>query len=313
MKRGKAAFFGLAISCALARPASAEKLPPITQEERDLKVAPNEPSAAAVFLIQRGLIHLRNFHFQDAQSTIGVQARIKILKEEGKERGEISIPHSSNVRLSRFEGRTITPDGRVLKVDSKGKFKRKLSETTKRNVTSIAFPGVEVGAILEYEYELSFDSFYFVEPWYFMDELPVLRSEVVWEVPNQLRSRVWTLPTFNVEIVPEQTQRPGYIEAKFTARNLPSTPKEVYGFPFRDQAARMMIVPMTYVDEDLNVPLLDSWASVCGGMEKDYIQVRRQATQVAAKAASLTAGKPAEDVAVVLYRFVRYEIKNTSD
>jgi hypothetical protein len=38
---------------------------------------------AAVFLIQRGLIHLRNFAFQDPSSTIGVQARIKILKEEG--------------------------------------------------------------------------------------------------------------------------------------------------------------------------------------------------------------------------------------
>ncbi|MBX7187144.1 MAG: DUF3857 domain-containing protein [Vicinamibacteria bacterium] len=313
MARGKAAFLGLALGCALAGPAIAEKLPPITQEERDLKTVPNEPSASAVFLIQRGLIHLRNFRFQDSHSTIAVQARIKILKEEGKDRGEVSIPHGSYVRLSRFEGRTITPDGKVLKVDSKGKFKRRLSETTKRNVTSIAFPGVEVGAILEYEYELAFDSFYFVEPWYFMDELPVIRSEVVWEVPNELRSRIWMVPTFDVQVVPEQKQRSGYVEAKFSARNLPSTPREVYGFPFRDQAARMMVVPMSYADEYVNIPLLDSWASVCEGMEKDYVLARKQATQVGAKASSLTTGKPADDAAPILYRFVRDEIKNTSD
>jgi Domain of Unknown Function with PDB structure (DUF3857) len=305
-----------ALAFAVASPASlalADKLPPISKAEREMREVPNEPSAPAVFLIQRGRIHLRNFRFQDASSTIRVEARVKILKEEGKSRGEIAVPHSDYVRLSKFEGRTITPDGRVLKVDAKGKFKRKLSQTTRRNVTSIAFPGVEVGAILEYEYELNFDSYYYVEPWYFMDELPVLHSEVIWEVPNEMHSRVWTVPTFGAQVVPQQKPRTGYIEVTFTAKDLPSTPNEIYSHPFRDQAARVMVVPMAYKSEDENVPILESWAAVCEAVDKGYVRARRQSTEAAAKAAVLAAGKTGDDAAVALHRFVRDEIRNIED
>ncbi|MEO8360152.1 MAG: DUF3857 domain-containing protein [Vicinamibacteria bacterium] len=310
----KSIFFGAVFALgAGAASFAAEKLPPISQADRDLKVAPGEPSASAVFLIQRGTIHLRNFSLQDASSTIGVQARLKVLKEEGKSHAEIVIPHSDYLRLSRFEGRTITPDGKVIKVDSKGKFKRKVSETTKRLVTSIAFPSVEVGSILEYEYELNFNSFYYVEPWYFMDEIPVLQSEVTWEIPNQLKSRVWTVPNFGADIKLDQKQRTGFIEAKFYASNLPSTPSEIYGLPFRDQAARMMVVPMAYRDQDVNLPLLESWAAVAEGIDKDYLRAQAKPLQVALKATSLTVGKEGDEKAEALRRFVRDEITTLPD
>lgn len=312
MMRFRVAALGLVVA-SQAGLATADKLPPISKAEREMKEVASEPSAPAVFLIQRGKIHLRNFRFQDASSTISVQARVKILKEEGKSRGEIAIPHSDYVRLSKFEGRTIRPDGTVVKVDSKGKFKRKVSQTTRRSVTSIAFPGVEVGSILEYEYELNFDSYYYVEPWYFMDELPVLHSEVVWEVPNEMHSRVWMVPTFGAQVVPQQKRRTGYIEATFVAKDLPSTPNEVHSHPFRDQAARMMVVPMAYKSEYENIPILESWAAVCEGVDQGYVRARRQSEQVAAKAVTLTAGKSADDAAVLLHRFVRDEIKNIDD
>lgn len=309
----RAAVVGLVVASHAGFALAVDKLPPISKAEKEMKEVPNEPSASAVFLIQRGRIHLRNYRLQDASTTITVQARVKILKEEGKSRGEIAIPHGSYVRLSKFEGRTIAPDGKAIKVDSKGKFQRKVSQATRRSVTSIAFPAVEVGSILEYEYELNFNNFYYVEPWYFMDELPVLHSEVVWEVPNELHSRVWTVPTFGVQVTTEQNRRTGYIEAKFTAKNLPSTPNEIHGFPFRDQAARMMVVPMAYKDQDMNLPLLESWAAVCGGVDESYVKARRQSAQVGAKAVALVAGKTGDDAAVVLHRFVRDEIKTIED
>lgn len=309
MMRAKVAILTVALCGAGPMAIGADKLPAITQADRDLKEAPGEPEAAAVFLIQRGHIHLRNYRFQDASSTIRVQSRLKILKEEGRTRGEISIPHGDFLRLSKFEGRTIAPDGRILKVDSKGKFKRRVSQATKRSVSSIAFPGVEVGSILEYEYELNFESYYWVEPWYFMDEIPVLHSEVVWEVPNELHSRVWTVPTFGVTVTPEKKGRSGFVEARFVAKNLPSTPNETYGHPFRDLASRMMIVPMAYKDDDVDIPLLQSWAAVCESMDKDYVRARKQSAQVAAKAALLVGAKTDDAAAAILHRFVRDEIK----
>src|SRR5204863_61327 len=142
--------------------------------------------------------------------------------------------------------------------------------------------------------------------------IPVLVSEVTWEVPNEVQSRIWTVPTFGVQVAMEKKARAGYTEAKFSAQNLPSTPREIYGYPFRDQATRMMVVPMAYRDADNNIPILESWAAVCEGLDKDYVRARRESAQVAAKAASLTQGKSTEDFPVILYRFVRDEIKNTS-
>jgi len=309
----RGAVLGVVVASHAGFALAGDKLPPISKAEREMTEVPNEPSASAVFLIQRGRIHLRNVRLQDASTTITVQARVKILKEEGKSRGEIAIPHTSYVRLSKFEGRTIGPDGRVLKVDSKGKFQRKVSQATGRSVTSIAFPAVVVGSVLEYEYELNFDRFYYVEPWYFMDELPVLHSEVIWEVPNELRSRVWTVPTYGVDVISKQRQGPDYIEATFTAKNLPSTPNEIHGPPFRDLAARMMVVPLAYKDEDMNLPLLESWAAVCEGVDEGYARARKQSAQAAARAVALVAGKTGDDAAVVLHRFVRDEIKPIED
>src|SRR5262245_36479815 len=255
MSRGRTVVWAAVVWAAVAPGWTAEKLPPLTQAERDLKEAPGEPSATAVFLVQSSTIHLQNILAQEPSSLITTKVRLKILKDEGKSHGEIVIAHNDAVRLQRFEGRTIAPDGKVIKVDSKGKFKRKLSDRTKRQVSTIAFPTVEIGSILEYEYDLAFDSFLLLEPWYFRDDLPVLQSEVIWEIPYELQSRVWKVPTFGVVIDSETKRRPNWVEARYVAKNLPSTPNEPYGYPFRDQATRMLVVPIAFKNREIDIPL----------------------------------------------------------
>src|SRR6185436_15348368 len=156
----------------LGGPVLAADFPPITDQERALTAVPGEPNAPAVVLFKKSELLMMGYGTRgQISSSLMVKARTKILTEEGKSRGEVSIPHSDFIRLQGFQGRTVLPDGRVMPLPADARFERKVSARQKRSVTSVAFPGVEVGAILDYQFELRFDSPYYLEPWYFSDEL----------------------------------------------------------------------------------------------------------------------------------------------
>src|SRR5215207_531151 len=122
-----------------ARPTRAD-FPPVTDAEKALKSVAGEPNAPAVALFKNAEFWMMDIARQEASSRLAVRTRIKILTEEGKEQGEIAIPHSGYVRLQSFRGRTVLPDGRVVPVPADAKFKRKMSRQEKRFVTSVAFP-----------------------------------------------------------------------------------------------------------------------------------------------------------------------------
>lgn len=301
----------LLIAAALSGAAAAQGFPPITDRERSLTSFPGEPNAPAVVLSKKSEFLMMGYgKGGEVSSSLLVKTRIKILTEKGKSQGEVSIPHSSFVRLQGFQGRTVLPDGRVLPVPADARFERKVSRRQRRSVTSVAFPGVEVGAILDYQYELRFDTFYFLEPWYFSDELPVLRSEVTFKVPRELQVRAWSGDPFKVGIQNESKQTPLGTEVRVWAENLPSVPDEPYGLPFSDLATQIMLLPVVYSDEYERTPLLESWVSACKIIdESQYDKARRRDGGVEKKAREIagTAGGNRQK-AEALYRFVRDEI-----
>ena len=98
---------------------------------------------------------------------------MKILTEEGKELfGDVEIYHSKAHRLRDFAGRTVLPDGRVVPVGGDATFREALSRSRRQFVTKVAFPAVEVGAILDYRYTLVWDSFFNLDAWHFADVVP---------------------------------------------------------------------------------------------------------------------------------------------
>ena len=64
----------------------------------------------------------------------------------------------------------------------------------------MAFPSVQVGAILDYRYELRFDSIYFLEPWYFSEGVPVRYSEIFFKAPGGLHVQAWSRTPSRVKI-----------------------------------------------------------------------------------------------------------------
>jgi hypothetical protein len=294
----------------LAGSVQAADFPPITDRERSLTAVAGEPNAPAVVLSKKSELLMMGYGTQgQISSSLRVTARTKILTEEGKSRGEVSIAHSGFVRLQGFQGRTVLPDGRVLPLPADAKFVRKTSTRQKRAVTSVAFPGVQVGAILDYQYELRFDSPYYLEPWYFSDEIPVVYSEVTFKVPSVVQASAWSSDPYKVGIRTDVRKTSNGSEVRVWAENLPSVPDEPYGLPFSDMATQMMLLPAAYNDGFQVVRLLESWESVCKLVDEDYQKALRKDGDAVKKAREIAGGMSgARQRAEAIYRFVRDEI-----
>ena len=177
--------------------------PPITGEERALTFVPGEPNAPAVVLFRKGELLMQGYgsFFGSYNSHMRVQTRVKILTESGRSRGEISIFHSESTRLEGFSGRTVLPDGTTVSVPADAKFERRASRSKGIFVSAVAFPSVQVGAILDYQYELVYSSPLDLSPWFLSDqELPVRRAEVLYKTAPTCRMQFWSRAPLGVVI-----------------------------------------------------------------------------------------------------------------
>ena len=303
---------GMVFALLGALPATAADFPPITDEEKALTSVPGEPNAPAVVLFKKGEFLMAGYGMTrgNLASVLHVQVRLKILTEEGRSNGEISISHSGEERLRAFQGRTVLPDGRILPVPSDAKFVRKTSRSHKTYTTAVAFPAVQVGAILDYRYDLVFDSPYYLEPWYFSDDVPVRYSEVIFRTMLELKAQAWSRAPQRVKIQKESDHNSNGYTTRAWAENIPSVPDDPYGPPFTDLAAQMLLLPTAYVDAYEHESLFESWPKVSELIGQAYDKARRRDGGVEKTArAQAGSGSPAEQ-ARALYRYVRDQIEN---
>lgn len=303
----------LLLAPVLAGSLRADTFPPVTPEEWAYTSVPGDPGAGSVVLSKKGQVRLMDLASQDVSSTLTVTVRMKILTEAGKESAEVVVPHSSYMRLLDFTGRTVLPDGRTVPLPKDAKFRRDLSERDKVFVTSVAFPAVEVGAVLDYRYEMRFDSILFLEPWYFSERIPVRHAEVVFEVPGTIQARSWSRDPYQVGLKSETATHRQGTRLRLWAEDLPAVPDEPFGPPFGDLATQFLLVPTAYQDAYEHSPLMESWASTCKLFEEwFYAPARKRSGDARKKAKQIAAEAGAEGdraVAQALYRFVRDEIE----
>lgn len=292
-----------------AREAEAATFPPISDAEKAMKAVAGQPGAPGVVLYRRALLHFRDYP-REANSRMEVSVRLKVLTEEGKKLGEVELPHSRQLRLDNFEGRVVRPDGSELPLPKEAIFVEKRSRSRKAFVTRAAFPNVEVGAIIDYKYTLYWDSFYYLEPWYFHDALPVLLSEIVYEVPPSLGVQVWGKETSGVKIKTEKTQRRNAAVFRVWMENLPGLPNEPFSFPEEDLSSRFVMIPTQLYFSGGNQPLLESWKQVSTlAWDEFYKGYVAADTKAAAMAKQLAAGKERREQIRALYEFVRDEVR----
>ncbi len=311
MMRSIASLAALILGLILLTGVAAADFPPITAEEKALTEVPHEPNAPAVVLFDKGTFRMEPIgKFSDSVFT--VQTRIKILTEEGEEHGEISLSHSNYRRLKYLKGRTVLPDGRVLELSDDDVFERQSSLRHGLTVTVAAFPGVEPGAILDYEFEIVYRSISRLRPWHFQARIPTLHSEITYVVPEHIGYRPWAkvLPDrFQQEVEPMAR---GVRAVRAWMDNMPAIPEEPFSFPFGDLSNQFMILPTAYVFSGNLFDLYTSWDQVCDDIQSTNYHDHQKNDGTAKKKArelAAAAGGDRRAQTAAVYRFVRDQIQ----
>lgn len=301
--------------CALFAIPALPAFPPVSPEDKALSQVAGVPNARAVVLFRKAELRMMDPASSDISSRLIIRERVKILTEQGKDRGEIQLFHSSFVRLYSLTARTVLPDGRVVDLPKDAKFERKLSKNQKYYVTSIAFPSVEVGAILDAEYELRFDNIFYLEPFYFSSDVPVRSAEIRFLIPGSLGVQTWMRDPFRIGVKTEQGRDLGMRTLRAWAENLPPILDEPYGLPFADLATQIMLVPTVFDEGTVHQRLMESWAATSDLLRETWEKARRRGGDAGKKAQALVqkAGANRRDQAAAIYTFVRDEIAFDDD
>jgi len=289
--------------------AGAQEFPPVTAEERALASVPGEPNAPAVVLFRKGEFLMAGYGalIGSLSSHLRVQARVKILTEAGQGNGEIAVAHSRDVRLRNFSARTVLPDGKVIPVPAGARFQSRISKSKKIFLTTVAFPAVQPGAILDYQYEMVFSSPFLLEPWLFSEEMPVRHAEIVYRTAKGWNTLVWTRETLGVKIQQEKTESLSGTDLRAWADNLPAVPEIPYSPPFADLASQILVVPASY--KDSGYTLLSDWISVLNLMRQVQDIVVQHGLGVEGPARDIAGKGTPRQKAEALYKYVRDEIR----
>lgn len=264
----------------------------------------------AVILYRKAQLHMRDYP-SAASSRMDVQVRTKILTPDGVEFGNVEIEHSRWMRLRDFEGRTVTPDGRVVPLDPESVFVERTSKSFKSFVTKAAFPGVEPGSIIDYRFSFYWDSLFYLEPWYFQSELPTVLAEAVFIIPTQYAVQPWGVQTTTRQMQNAVDKSPLGRELKVWIENAPKLPDEPYSLADEALSSRFMVVPKSIILSGQTVFLMDRWESVAELFDDEiYKDFRRKDRAAKKKAKELiaVAGNDRRARAEAIYRWVRDEV-----
>jgi hypothetical protein len=226
--------------------------PPISESERtltDLDYAPSAPAVVLVNALQKEVYELefvKNTYLR----------RIKILTDEGIERYsvfEYNI-HSSS-RVQQIRARTILPDG--TEIDATGNLEHDPKEFGTETLR-IAFPEVQVGAILELFVRMNSNSF-FVKPWIIQEFIPVVESRFIL-IPDP-HQRYSTVPAglpreLNTPQVVSTAKRDAFV---WQFVNVSPLAREANMPPTGDVAKRLYVRLMAHEDPKHFTPISSSW------------------------------------------------------
>ena len=180
-------FLLLALLLLVSRGAVAQipKFGNVKADEVSNMTNPVDPEAEAVFLY-RNCSSMFQFN-AEGQLVLEtkMRARVKILKEEGKDWATVSIGSyyarkglsTRNDAVSGIEAAAYNlENGKVVKTKMSDKYVVKEQTTDYRRTTKFTIPNVKVGTVIEYEYTIVSPRYYRIPTWYSQLSIPVLKS-----------------------------------------------------------------------------------------------------------------------------------------
>ncbi len=239
--------------------------------------------------------------------------RIKILTEAGKDRANYEISYLDEDNIDNFQAHTILPNGKKIKVDKK-QIKEEKFEGWRQKV--FAFPGVEVGAVIEIKYVHISPYLRESYPWYFQSQDYTVLSQLSLVMEPGFNFSAFFSNTIGVEPITEDIRRPGKRHAQtktiWRMRDLPAIREEPYMSAIEDYLAVMHFQLVSYKNNYQLVEYIGKWDDLVKKQLERYNDYLKSSDAVSKKASELTAGIESERKKwVALYEFVRDEIEST--
>ncbi|PWL38124.1 hypothetical protein DKG77_07485 [Flagellimonas aquimarina] len=156
----------------------------LTSFEKNFETYEKDSTANAIVLFEKGKAHFEVLG-RKIRLIKEYHVKIKILKKEGFDEANISIPYYHKDRLTEIVEKinAITHNG-----DSKSHvlenkiYTSDISEN--RSEKKFTFPNVQEGSILEYEYKLITPYMFNLTGWVFQSDIPKISSEFTAEIPG---------------------------------------------------------------------------------------------------------------------------------
>ncbi len=157
----------------------------VPAEDLAMTVYPLDTSAAAVVLWDFGEISFDIGASGHWECNFYRHKRIKILKQAGFDEGDISVPFYSEDGAESVQNKravVISPRGEETEVPKKEFFVEKANERYSR--LRFTCPNLQVGAVIDYSYQIVSKSIFALPEWYFQENIPVRWSELRLQIPE---------------------------------------------------------------------------------------------------------------------------------
>ncbi|MCP4898956.1 MAG: DUF3857 and transglutaminase domain-containing protein [bacterium] len=284
-------------------PVVAADFPAISHAEKALIEVEGYLGCPAVILFRSGRLEMEP-EGKGSGSILQIKGRIKILTEEGQRYGNLKLHHAF---VSGFSGRTTLSDGTTQEVEKDRVLECQQTQPGNSCTTVVSMPGVEVGAIIDYQYSVKHPSILEFKPWLFQGRVPTLKSRIAYVIPAYIGAHPWIrAPQDLIDIKTDQLPSGRVVQA--TMRNMPDIPDEPLSFPIEDLSSQIVMLPTHYIVEDSGYPLLATWDYAAGMFYGDYDRFKKgRATKKRARA--LVKGKSESDKARTLFQWVRDSIE----
>ncbi|MBN2639142.1 MAG: DUF3857 and transglutaminase domain-containing protein, partial [Bacteroidales bacterium] len=150
---------------------------------------PADTNAEAVVLSN---VRKIDFQYSDKDNDIVIisqtTTRIKILTDAGLEYAKVSIPYitSENVNENVYNVRGATynlENGEIVTTKLNSKEVYTEQDGPNSYEAKFALPNVKKGSVIEYRYKKNSYYKFFLDPWYFQQQIPVVYSELIVKVP----------------------------------------------------------------------------------------------------------------------------------
>lgn len=285
-----------------------EEMPEITPEDLALKEVSYAPGAPAVVLLRAA-----RYEWQDIQMLrVNYFSRVKVLTEAGiEDQGDFTYNLYGDWRIKEVEARTILPDG--TEVDASEGIHREASADAGYKTIRVAFPQVQVGAILDLHITFAIDGFS-VSPWIIQEEIPVLDSRFILVPPVGL--------SYNTALFGQEAEKVKPAKVRLAAgktayiwrfQDVQPVPDEPNRPALEDVSEKLVIVLNAYRDDVVYIPIASSWKDLSetdGEDVEDWRRTRHGDSDALAK--EITAGltdplEKAEAIRVALRERVHME------